>query len=98
LFFGRNNSKKIGADLYLVPFLDDTLEDDVQAAAYPMITEKKTMRPVLGCVHLNPLNDYNEKNSIEFLSMLLLHEISHVMAFNDQLFPYFQNIKQPTKK
>ena len=92
-----NNSKKIGADLYLVPFLDETLDDDVQAAAYPMISEKKTMRPVLGCVDLNPSYDYNEKNSIEFLSMLLLHEISHVMAFNNQLFQYFQNIKQPTK-
>ena len=95
--FNKNSIDKVGADLYLVPFLDETLDDDVQAAAYPMISEKKTMRPVLGCVDLNPSYDYNEKNSIEFLSMLLLHEISHVMAFNNQLFQYFQNIKQPTK-
>ena len=91
------NSDKIEADLFLVPYMDETLDEQTQAAAYPMLSDKKTKRPILGCVDLNPELDFKLKNSIKFLSMLLLHEISHILAFNDQLFPLFMNIKNPIK-
>ena len=91
------NSDKIEADLFLVPYMDETLDEQTQAAAYPMLSDKKTKRPILGCVDLNPELDFELKNSIKFLSMLLLHEISHILAFNDQLFPLFMNIKNPIK-
>ncbi len=91
------NSDKIEADLFLVPYMDETLDEQTQAAAYPMLSDKKTKRPILGCVDLNPELDFKLKNSIKFLSMLLLHEISHILAFNDQLFPLFMNIKKPIK-
>ena len=91
------NSDKIDADLFLVPYMDETLDEQTQAAAYPMLSDKKTKRPILGCVDLNPELDFKLKNSIKFLSMLLLHEISHILAFNDQLFPLFMNIKNPIK-
>ena len=77
--------------------MDETLDEQTQAAAYPMLSDKKTKRPILGCVDLNPELDFKLKNSIKFLSMLLLHEISHILAFNDQLFPLFMNIKNPIK-
>ena len=48
--------------------MDETLDEQTQAAAYPMLSDKKTKRPILGCVDLNPELDFKLKkfNKIPF--------------------------------
>ena len=84
-------------DLYIVPYIAD-LSDGAIAAAFPFYLDGKTKRPFLGAVMLN--NYYNLKNTniIRYLGMLFLHELSHILAFNDYLFEYFQGIKYPITK
>ena len=84
------NSKNIDADLFLIVSIN-TL-GNAQARAYPIIKDKNTNRPILGVVELNTAIDTFTKNHIIFISNLLLHEISHVLAFNSDLFPYFNKL------
>ena len=84
------NSKNIDADLFLIVSMN-TL-GNAQARAYPIIKDKNTNRPILGVVELNTAIDTFTKNHIIFISNLLLHEISHVLAFNSDLFPYFNKL------
>ena len=84
------NSKNIDADLFLIVSIN-TL-GNAQARAYPIIKDENTNRPILGVVELNTAIDTFTKNHIIFISNLLLHEISHVLAFNSDLFPYFNKL------
>ena len=84
------NSKNIDADLFLIVSMN-TL-GNAQARAYPIIKDENTNRPILGIVELNTAIDTFTKNHIIFISNLLLHEISHVLAFNSDLFPYFNKL------
>ena len=86
-----NNQLSV-ADVYLVPYY---LYEDVDAAAYPILVDSESNRPVLGGVLLGTHFDFSIKNKDRFLTMLLLHEISHVLAFNDDLFPLFEGITEP---
>ena len=83
-------------DVILVPVIDTSLGEGVDAAAYPLALDTKNKRPILGCVCLGTHYDYSKTNAERYLGMLLLHEISHVLAFNEQLFQYFINITNPT--
>ena len=89
------NSRTWG-DVILVPVIDTSLGEGVDAAAYPLALDTKNKRPILGCVCLGTHYDYSKTNAERYLGMLLLHEISHVLAFNDQLFQYFIDITNPT--
>ena len=50
----------------------------------------------MGFVELRPNYDFSKKNSEKFLSLLLLHEITHVLVFSNSLFSSFQ-LKENTK-
>ena len=72
-------------DLVLFPYIDDTFEDDVLAAAAACII-LNNYRPVGGIIGINSnilTNKKNDKNV--YFEMLLLHELSHVLGFH----PYF---------
>ena len=88
-------NKELNKDVYLVPYIY-SLDDGVDAAAYPILSDSTTKRPILGGVLLGKHYDFSKDTSERFLAMLLLHEISHVLAFNDDLFPLFEGITEPT--
>ena len=88
------NSKNIDADLFLIVSLDSI--GNSQARAYPIINDKNNKRPILGVVELNIGIDTYTKNHIIYISNLLLHEISHILAFNIDLFPYFNKDLEKT--
>ncbi len=90
------NNELSAADVYLVPYIS-SLEENVDAAAYPILVDPESNRPILGGVLLGTHFDFSIKNKDRFLTMLLLHEISHVLAFNDDLFPLFEGITEPIK-
>ena len=90
------NSLDWKGDIFLVPVIDSSLDEGVDAAAYPLALDKNTNRPILGCVCLGTHYNFSQGNYIRFLGMLLLHEISHVLAFNEQLYEYFVDVTNPT--
>ena len=83
------------ADVYLVPYTS-SLEEEVDAAGYPILLDQESNRPILGGILLGTHFDFSKKNTNRFFTMLLLHEISHVLAFNYDLFPLFEGITEPT--
>ena len=95
-----NPSIKTGVDydIILIPIIDPTLEDGVDAAASACYLSSSDNRPIMGYVLLNRNYSYKKTNAQQFLTMLLLHEITHVLVFSDDLFEYFQYYDVTTTK
>ena len=80
----------IDYDIILIPIIDPSLGDNIDAAASACYLSGEDNRPIMGFVLLNQNYSYNKKNAQEYLTMLLLHEITHVLVFSESLFNYFQ--------
>jgi hypothetical protein len=81
--------KPINADLILIPKIID-LGENVDAAAYTIAISTKDNRPAVGGILLRSSYDFSQTNAQNFLIMLLLHEVTHVLGFANGLFKYFQ--------
>ena len=77
-------------DIILIPIIDPSLGDNIDAAASACFLSGEDNRPIMGFVLLNQNYSYNKKNAEDFLTMLLLHEITHVLVFSESLFEYYQ--------
>ena len=77
-------------DIILIPIIDPTLEDGVDAAASACFLSSSDNRPIMGYVLLNRNYSYKKTNAQQFLTMLLLHEITHVLVFSDDLYSYYK--------
>ena len=71
-------------DVVIFPYIDFSLEEEILAAATACLV-LNDYRPVGGLVALNQNFRMDKVDSKEYLEMLLLHELSHVLAFH----PYF---------
>lgn len=81
-------NKTIKADIIILPIIFP-LADNTDAAAFTFLIDNNN-RPILGIVELRPNYDFSLKNSEKFLSLLLLHEITHVLVFSPSLYSLFQ--------
>ena len=90
-----SESKELDYDLFIVAYIDSR-NRDFDAAAYPILYDSKTKRPILGGLILQKNYNFDSNNVVRFLAMLFLHELSHVLAFSNSLFYYFQGITDPT--
>ena len=86
----------IYTDLILIPKIYEI--DKVDAAAFPIALGSYNYRPVAGGVLLGKHYDFTKQNSEKFLIMLLLHEITHILGFNQNLFDLFPSNSITTKK
>jgi len=77
--------KNISADLILIPKVYDVGEG-VYAAASAMAISTSNNRPILGGVLLRSSYNFTRTNAQNFLIMLLLHEVTHVLGFSNGLF------------
>ena len=77
-------------DIILIPIIDPSLGDNIDAAASSCFLSGEDNRPIMGFVLLNQNYSYNKKNAQDYLIMLLLHEITHVLVFSESLFEYYQ--------
>ena len=77
-------NKEIDTDLILIPKVY-FIEEGVDAAAYPIVLSSYDGRPVIGGILLGTHYDYSMINSHNFIVMLLLHEITHVLGFSNSL-------------
>ena len=77
-------------DIILIPIIDRTLDIGIDAAAAACYIDENDKRPIMGFVLLNQYYSYNKINAKDYLIMLLLHEITHILVFSDSLFQYYQ--------
>ena len=83
-------NQTINADLILIPKIEN-ISNNIDALAKPIGIDSITKRPIIGSIFLTPKYDFNKENSIDFLTMILLHEITHVLCFSRNLFDYFSS-------
>ena len=88
--------KYISADLILIPKVYD-IGESVDAAAYAMAIRTSNKRPILGGIILRSSYNFTQTNAQNFLIMLLLHEVTHVLGFSNNLFKHFQTNDTLTK-
>ena len=86
------NSESIGADLYIIPTIS-AVNTNIDASAFPIVLNNNDHRPILGGIYLSSKFNFFKKNDMTYMTSLLLHEMSHILGFNFDLFPYFKNMK-----
>jgi hypothetical protein len=79
-------------DIVIFPFFDEKAEEATEAYAAPCSMDPNNNRPIAGLMAFNPKNfKIDMKNAFEYYSLLVLHEINHILAFNSGLFEFFIN-------
>ena len=78
-------------DVLLFPLIQNQylLGEGVLASAVSCLIDDKSYRPVVGLLFLGEDYDFTSENADEYLHMLLIHEISHILMFDSDLFSYF---------
>jgi hypothetical protein len=83
-------STGITADIAIIPFFDLAAEKNTEAYAAPCLIDPVTKRPNGGIMAFNPSNfSIDRKNALEYYTLLVLHEINHILCFSSSLFEYF---------
>ena len=83
-------NKTIFTDLILIPKIF-YIDENVDAAAYPIALSAINNRPICGGILLGKHYNFTKTNAQPYLIMLLLHEITHVLGFSSSFFEYFQS-------
>ena len=84
----------VDADLVLFVQIDTTnffIENKIEAAAIHCLQYSLTHRPIAGYIQFKPDLKINDDIAVDYLVWLALHELSHVLVFNDVLFRDFIN-------
>jgi len=88
--FGPNNPKE--TDLIILVNYDITGEYKelrVEAGSIYCFQDKKTKRPLVGLITFRDNLEVNTDVDIDYLVWLSLHEISHILLFNEELYNDF---------
>ena len=88
--YNKNITIGVDYDIILYPIIDPTLDEGVEAAASSCFLNKEDKRPIMGFVLLNQNYSYNKVNAKDYLIMLLLHEITHILVFSNSLYELYQ--------
>jgi len=80
----------INADIAIIPFFDIAAEATTEAYAAACAMDPTTKRPNGGIMAFNPKNFIiDRKNALQYYTLLVLHEINHILSFSSELFQYF---------
>ena len=87
-------------DVLLIPLIktQQDLGENVIASASACLLESKTKRPIAGILNLLNSYKFDAKNAEEYLQMLLIHEITHILVFSSSLFDFFNTNKKVYKE
>lgn len=91
----------VEADLVLFVTIanSDATSSQTEAYAYSCVVDSSTGRPIAGVVALNVNRvTFSKVNSFQYNYLLIMHEITHVLAFNRSLFKFFINPDTGSKK
>jgi hypothetical protein len=89
----------VDADIVIFVRIDDTgfyLENSIEAAAIHCLQDATTRRPIAGFIQFKPDLKVINSTAADYMIWLAIHEITHVLAFNDILYEDFvdANLKQ----
>ena len=76
----------VATDIVIFPYVDMTFPETTEAAATYCAQDTTTNRPIAGYVSFNKFMDFNKKNAMYYYSLLVFHEINHILSFNASLF------------
>jgi len=80
----------ITADIAIIPMFDLTAEKNTEAYAAPCAVDPTTKRPNGGIMAFNPKNYIiDRQNALQYYTMLVLHEINHILCLSSSLFEYY---------
>ena len=85
---GSHALTNIDADIITYPVILSQQQlggDGVIAAASACYLDGSNGRPVAGVVYLGPNYSFSKHNAEFYLKMLLLHELTHVLAFSSEI-------------
>ena len=80
------------ADLIIFVSLDDTgfySANKIEAAAVHCLQDDLTNRPIAGFINFRPDLDLKNSTSLDYMVWLALHEMTHILVFNDALYEDF---------
>lgn len=89
-----NNLKTTGvnSDLLLFVVLDTEDDGTTEAWALSCANESRTGRPVIGATGIGvKAVKYDKENWLEYYTYLFMHEIFHVLGFNEDLYGEYYN-------
>lgn len=82
----------VDTDLVIFPFFDSTLSStSTEAYASACIISPVDKRPVAGLIGFSPKFNPSKPNWDTYYTNLALHELTHVLVFNPNLFEYFRD-------
>ncbi|MBR3672722.1 MAG: hypothetical protein IKN65_00290, partial [Clostridia bacterium] len=75
----------------------DGFPPNVQAAAYPILLEEKTFRPIIGLMMVTKSPDlFSKENAEYYFSNVFLHELTHGFGFLDSGFQFYPGGRNQT--
>ena len=91
-------SSTINEDIIIFPLIKTQRElgDGVLASAHHCAVDSKSHRPIAGVISISNEFNFIKPNSNSYYQMIILHELTHILVFSLDLFPYF--INQPAFK
>lgn len=85
-------TKGINTDLIIIPLMDNEGGSDLMAYAYPCAFDSTSNRPLMGVIGWSNSTDFGKKNYFQYHTMTALHEMTHIFAFNSDLYSMFIDI------
>jgi hypothetical protein len=79
----------VDADLVIFVLIDETgffLQNHIEAAAIHCLQSAATRRPIAGYIQFKPELNVNNSTAVDYMVWLALHEITHILVFNDALY------------
>jgi hypothetical protein len=84
----------VDADLVIFVMIDETgffLQNHVEAAAIHCLQHSETRRPIAGYIQFKPDLQVTNSTAVDYMVWLALHEITHILVFNDALYEDWLN-------
>ena len=82
----------IDKDLVIFPFFDPNLQNTaVEAYATACVISNYDNRPISGLIGFSPTFSMDKTNWEAYYRNLALHELTHVLVFNPNLFEFFRD-------
>jgi len=82
----------VNSDIVIFPFFDTSLANtSTEAYATACIISSVDNRPVAGLIGISPKFSVTKTNWEDYYTNLALHELSHVIVFNPNLFEFFRD-------
>ena len=86
----NKNLLSLGIDLVIFSRIETFGgSSSILAAASSIFEDNKTRQPIAGLVNINPQFEFSKKGIEEYLTSILVHELTHVLGFGEYFFGNF---------